>query len=735
MLFMIEWRRLIFFIFTLGLLLTGVSPELAAGAASQRMVLVIIDRVTLSELVEAGPNITNIINRGAIGLMNTKTAGSATPANTYLTIGSGAVALVEGSTRGWGFNTGEIVPPGSDPAGLVYQRLTGLKPPAPGVVHLGIAPAQRSNLNGKVTAVPGNLGELLHGHGLKTAVLGNADLDQELHREVVTIAMDKSGRVDYGNVSAALTKDGGFFFGQQTDYEALLQSFDQVVAEANFIVIELGDTSRVDQSRDLALDRVGERDLRLVLKENDKFLGQLAKRLNWQEDRLFIITPTPGRKALKNKELLTPLVIAGSGIEPGFLTSATTRRQGIVANTDIAASTLDFYGISSPQTFTGRPLKTIRATNSISELQLLNRRLVTTYLARPVLVKGYVFLQLAAIILALLSYFLKHSWTPLLKPFLIGLTVVPLVLLLAGGYPQFNVPVYAFEVILLTVIMVAVVVKVAGRRDLDPFILVCWGTVAVIMADMITGAYLLKNSTLSYDPLAGARYYGIGNEYEGIIIGAAIIGVAALLDRFPNHKRLLMALSIGSFGLITFIMGAPQYGCDVGGTIAALAAFTVTILLLAGIRLDRRTILTIVVGTGLVLGAFMVFDASRSPEQQSHIGRTVNLLLDRGSPEAVKIISRKLNMNLKLIRYTIWSRVFLVSLLALAILFYRPVGVIQRIRRHYPYLTHGFAGVLVGSFIGLVVNDSGIVTAATMLIYAVATLVYLVILDHFNKQS
>lgn len=91
------------------------------------------------------------------------------------------------------------------------------------------------------------------------------------------------------------------------------------------------------------------------------------------------------------------------------------------------------------------------------------------------------------------------------------------------------------------------------------------------------------------------------------------------------------------------------------------------------------------------------------------------------------MVIRKLSMNYKLIRYTIWTRVLLGTLLALGILFYRPVGIFRRLLTENPAVAAGLSGGLIAAFAALVFNDSGIVAAATAMICPAATLFYIVI--------
>ena len=84
-------------------------------------------------------------------------------------------------------------------------------------------------------------------------------------------------------------------------------------------------------------------------------------------------------------------------------------------------------------------------------------------------------------------------------------------------------------------------------------------------------------------------------------------------------------------------------------------------------------------------------------------------------------------MNYKLIKSTIWTRVLLSSLLALGILFYRPVGIFKCLLAKNPAIAAGVSGSVLGAFMALLFNDSGIVAAATAIIFPSATLFYLVL--------
>ena len=83
-------------------------------------------------------------------------------------------------------------------------------------------------------------------------------------------------------------------------------------------------------------------------------------------------------------------------------------------------------------------------------------------------------------------------------------------------------------------------------------------------------------------------------------------------------------------------------------------------------------------------------------------------------------------MNIKLLKYTIWARVLIISLLTMAVLVFRPVGVARKIKKAHPDMIKGLASGIIGAISALLVNDSGVVAAATAMIFIVLPFILLV---------
>ena len=707
----------------------GVPAELSFPAQPGKVVLVLIDRTSIGDLDnEDLHHLNRLIRSGAVGLMNSNTAGNNTPENTHATIGAGGPLLATG-TSALGYSTTDIVD--GKPVADEYLRRTTHYPPADAVVQLAVARIHRINANTPYPSKPGALGQALVATGLSTAVLGNSDNEQNLRRNGVLLAMDNQGVVTGGSVDESLLIDDPHFpGGQRTDYDLMLQRFGQFYQDYDFIVLELGDLARIEDARDHFFDSVLTQQRMVALQRIDMFVGQALSVIEQDKDLLIIVAPTPGGQTLTQDNYLPPIILSGPGIQPGLLISPTTKRPGIIKSTDIAPTILAYFQLTQSAEFLGRPIRAMPGENTVSALKALQEELVLTYKARPQLLKNYVLAQLVLIAVSLFFVFKNPvSGVNVLKPFLLAVMSVPLALLLLPLLPQASLTALVIQLLALTALLTWLTIVASRNKSLDPFFFICSATAVLILSDILLGSPLMKTSILGYDPIVGARFYGIGNEYMGILLGSVIIGATALVHRGRGRRNLFLVLTGIVFLFTLFAVASPGLGTNVGGTIAGTGGFLVTMLLLLNIKITRRVLGLIGAGIAAVVLGFITYDLTRPMELQSHIGRQASLILAGGPEEIGKIISRKWEMNKKLIRYTIWSRIFLASLGALALLFYFPVGVMQSIREGYPDLYKGFIGVVVVSILAFLFNDSGVVAAATTMIFGAPPMIYLILAE------
>jgi len=705
-------------------------PQATAAGERGRVVIVVLDRATLEDYKQLH-TLQEI--PASWGLLNTNTGGIRNVENTHATIGAGSrIIATEGGFRA--FNALERW--GDEPALEGFKRLTGFEAESKNVLHLGIARIIRETEKLRYDALPGALGSALHQNGLTTCVLGNADWNGVYRRHAVTMAMDSRGIVDCGDVSRdMLVFDTSFPGAYRTDYDAILNSFRRFT-DSSLVVIETGDLSRLDEARKDVLPSVLQQQKKAALARVDGLVAAIYKELKPEKDLLIVVTPTPSTEAIIDDKTLTPVVVAGPGFGEGLLTSPATRREGVVQNIDLAPTVLAYLGLTPSREMYGRAMLSIEQPNAFEHLERLNDRIVLNHRIRVPMIKTYMVLQIIIVslfILSILARGLRIADRFFLRPVLLAIMAFPVAVLLTAAFP-YRSAVSMIAILILAMAVIAGTTILLGQRNpIKGFLFISLLTAGVIIGDLLSGSVLQKFALLSYDPSGGARYYGLGNEYMGILTGSTILAAASFLTLSRQHPVGLLLVAL-FFALTLFVNAHPGLGANWGGTITAAAAFLVAFLLFLSVRFTARIVLGGLAVLFILLVATAAFDAFRPVEQQSHIGRAARLIFDGGVAEVLRqssdLIARKISMNYKLFRYTFWSRVFLASLAAFVFLFFRPLGRMQDLQRNHPLLFKGSVGIVLGSIVALIANDSGIVAAATTMIFGAPPLLYYFLEDN-----
>lgn len=252
------------------------------------------------------------------------------------------------------------------------------------------------------------------------------------------------------------------------------------------------------------------------------------------------------------------------------------------------------------------------------------------------------------------------------------------------------------------------------------------GIAALFAGDMLAGSPLAKHSIFGFDPIIGLRFYGIGNESVGVLMGALILGVFSFLDRRKcvSLKHLLPIAVL--FLMVTIAVGAPRFGTNFGGTLAMIAGFGYAIFRASNSQSRLRMIALIVGMALLVVGIVIIANLVVTSENQTHIGRAIIQSKASGLQVLTKLALRKWAMNLRLIKYSFWTYMFFWLIVGMIILFIRPVGILKRMLLKRPMMNAAFAGMLMGAVVGMATNDSGVVMATTTFLYLALPLMLMV---------
>ncbi|EEG77349.1 hypothetical protein [Dethiobacter alkaliphilus] len=705
-------------VFAIILLLT------AKVAEAQKVVVVSLTRTNL-ERVAADRSMAPWLARGSVGLLNTATAARPAPEHVYVTLGAGSRAMGRESSR-LGLNSGE------EYAGFsteeVYRRHLGMAAESR-ILHLGMAEILRVNKALQHPVQPGLLGDSLREAGKVTAVIGNADTSGP-SREAVLFLADSNGQVDLGSVDkGTLQADALFPFGWRMDKQRVWQSFQSLYPQADVLLVDWGDLARLDEYRTLLSDEVVQNLESEIYEDISWFLTRVFVELA-ADDLLILLLPVPPAGE-SGAGLLGFMAVMGGPFPPGGeLTSATTRRPGLAANTDVAPLILDHLDIPVPGNMLGRTIGYGGPTD-VAELLQMQAEIDRIFQLRPPLLRTYVFFQIVIVLGALANIFLGIMPGRWFVAPLLGLLTVPLVLLVLPLYTVSKF--WGFVVTILAVVIFVFVLQKTGLSLKHKFAAIAVPTSLLLVLDLLRDAPWIKASVLGYDPVSGARYYGLGNEYMGVLVGATVLGAAVLLTLLSRRRRMVLpALALYLFAVL-FLIVSPQGGANFGGTVTALVAFLVTLVIAGRFRPGWRSSLSLLAVLFAVAAAALFVNLRVPQDAQSHLGRTLALMEDDGWQALQDVASRKAAMNITLFRYSQWSRAFLAFLGVLTVLFYRPRGMLRDVHRQYPDLAAGFLGIIAGSITAFLVNDSGVVAAATTLLYAGVPIILLT-LDIMDKQ-
>ncbi|MDD4769677.1 MAG: hypothetical protein PHT52_07770 [Eubacteriales bacterium] len=676
------------------LLLFLAGPVSAAGGVR----LVIMDGINLEHLqLEEYGNFRFLMEHGALGLANANTAGARSRENAVLTLASGSRALGPGAGEIYGGE--EELETGT--AAVVHARCTGVSPPPGALVLPGIAVIAEANGDLLHTVRIGCLADSLKAAGKTAAALVNGDKSGN-YREGAAIVADSDGIVQGGSVETALADNPELPFGLQSDLRAFVAAVRDY-QDADLLVIDLGDTSRAQDYFPLVVADKGEAFRRQALIQLDSFLGELL-RLHKADDLLLVVGLQADRTLAREEgKLLVPVLVYGQGFQ-GLLTSPTTRRQGVVANIDVTATILQFFDLYRPGEIYGQPLVSLSHPDPQGYLLQREREMAAVYRLRSPLIKGFIAIIIILVGLSLAAFFFKWRNLSLLKLLLLMVVATPLALLVLGAIPGSLWLLPAWVALTLGIAL--------ALRRLEPvkaMVLLGAVTALLIVVDALLGAWLQQRSILGYDAIAGPRYYGIGNEYMGALLGSSLLGLSGLLTK---NKWLAGVILAG----IVLVLMLPGVGANFGGALAALVGYTIALTGFSLATNKKYRLPAVLVFATAVLVLVLV----NLGGNQSHVGRFFTAVA-ADPREFWQVVQRKLSMNWRLIRWSLWSKAFAALFAAALWIFFSQRRVMaQRFGRFWPQVR----GALAAALAALAFNDSGIVAAATTLLFMTLPLLY-----------
>lgn len=708
-------KKFVSILFVVMVLIVSI-PRYSFAAESGKVIFINMNRTTIQSMQDISSLKAELEKRGYMGLMNIRGDKGTDDKRSLASMGAGGRANLASDSY---INFKEATKENA----AIYKSSTGKTPKK--INDLSINQSLNENkANGQYGSTLGSLGQTLSDNNFKVAVLGNSDTVEngqvKKNRNICLIAMDNYGRVADGNIEDINMEDYTMPFGIRTDYNKLTKETKTLYKNNDILFVDLGDTYRLDQYKGFLNEHTYSKMKKIIHNNISKYLESVFNMVG-ENDVVYIASSFPSKLAYKNKERLSP-IIKFKGNEKGLLSSSTTRRDGIVANIDVGVDILNEFGLEN-KSMVGRAYSTIQKDDNVDFLSYELEKMATISNIRSTVVNTFVGVVSVSWIIGMVAILFrnrihnKEKVFNVIKEFIKLGIIMPLVFLLAPIF-NFKTPVSIIIGIIITTLALYLLGRVLFKDDLKQMGFFAILTIVIIVVDCIFGSYLMKNNIMSYDAIVGARYYGVGNEYEGVSIASPIFAFVILL----NYNKKLPKWSIVIASIVILITSAyPTMGANVGGAISQTAAYLLFIMLIFNIKLDFKKVVLICLSVVGVVGIFAFLDIVSGSE--SHLGLFVQQILLNGPSTIIQIFARKIGMNVKLAQTSVWVNILLVGIFIIGIFIIKPPKQFRMIDKRYPMIFKGFIASMVGCIVTLLVNDSGIVAASTASIYILIPLI------------
>lgn len=405
-----------------------------------------------------------------------------------------------------------------------------------------------------------------------------------------------------------------------------------------------------------------------------------------------------------------PILIAMRG-EPGLLDPRRAGLPGVVSPYDLLRLIAAQLELELPETTPGADVAVVPRSEALHEALELRARFLDDLAWRGALAGTAAALIIAACVLGMVASMrrgalrtARNAGGAIVGAFVgsFAATVLPLgplapriavlvvCVALGGSFPTART--YRLAAVVLLAGLASLTVLAAARGEGEPAL------------------------SLWPSPLHASRSAGLLNGYVVLLIGAVLLlGATGWGSRWPRA-----AIATG----VIAIVGAPQLGANYGGVVLAVVAFAVTAAIVRGGRLRIRDLLVAGAAGGVVLLAALALDVGG----QTHAGGALETLRTDGIAGAWELLRGRWATSAVVTgRFGAIAWIGFAGMLPILVLLL--VGVIaphrvSLLERVSLRARAAIGGLVVAGFAALLVEDTGFLTAGSLLGFAFAILLY-----------
>lgn len=703
-----KWRisiYIIFSFFTIFILAKSSFSHSVNIDDEQHVVVILSPSLSFQEIdwLVANSN-SDIWDRGAYGAINLRPDGEYSYLNNIVSISTGKRAV---GVMDWNaYEKGEEI--AGEKVEKLFVQWNGEKP-ASTLIHPLFHRIKAKNESASFRADVGFFGEKLKENGIYTTVLGNADIRGERIRYGSLLIIDKLGEAN-GELYSIVDQNDYFPCGLLTNKRIVVDKVVEIqhTHGKTFTVVEWGDFHRLFSEKHNMNEKYFEKVYQQLLLHLQDLLIDLEATTKGD---IWLISPNVHKDAYKAKNQLGPLWYWKNGMETFKLYSPTTRKTSLISNTDFVPTWLQSFHIKEDTKSISSVLQIEETKDwSYDKFQYRLEEIHTVFKSRAVVLSTYVStLVILLLIVSGMILFLKEKVGKNIISFiLLSAVLSPFLFLITSPIIRFTEPLLYVLIIILLSVIIAFFVKMLTTF---PFSTVCFLFSFMMCFDVLVGGYFIERSYLGFDPIIGARYYGIGNEYAGVFIASSILMLSPIIS-LQKKKLTFIILSFTSFLLIV-LLGASTFGANAGASFSIVIVFLFVVyqMWLKKYPIFIQLFLTFLLF--LFMFALLYFLQLAQPE--SHIFIAYQQLLRGNFPYIFDMIVRKLQMNWKIFKISYWTQLFVTSYVLIGIMLWR------RKKRDLTLEQSFLINCTIVASIGLLLlNDSGIVAAATSMFITIS---------------
>ena len=512
------------------------------------------------------------------------------------------------------------------------------------------------------------------------------------------------------------------------------------------------------------------------------FLGELLPHLDPQNDLVILTSPAPGARSNGQWDLLSGIAIWGGEWQGRGVTSATTRTPNLVANIDVAPTVLAHLGLPVPPSMEGHPIQPAGPAGLEEVLAFAQDRRAVRSLMTPVLL-GWGALALMACIWAVVTLLSREPiarWKAASGQVLLAapLCVAASMLLTAarpGTTESILIRLALWSGGLTLVCSGALIVRrffaqpsASGTGQVllstatrayataSPATISFCLLTAIILVDLYFGFGLLQRNLMSDFPNIGSRFYGIGNEWEGMLLGTTLLlpyllptgfgvqgsgfrvekaergrgmksqgtvttGASSALDPDTTHPHAPTSSpshfpTLLLWGLTLVGVAAPWMGADFGGAVTLTLAYLISATVIAAPGGDRRkavrNLVAAMVMAALAAAGLVMLDAMRPAGARTHVGELAVRALHGEWQPVLEMAGRKAALNLQTAASPFTVGGILAVSPVLWLCYHRLGPWIGALMERRSGFRTGLLSAVAGGLVGLLLNDTGVVTWA-----------------------